>query len=176
MWYCLKSLGDWKLVPRILCLWNVILSGNVIVRRQRVWIADMRTKLQRPEARSLSKSTEMPFILQRSWGRVACFQFSPSTAFFFLLVVGQLCPGHMSVSGKAVPNSTAPSCHSWAWSLLHPSSHAQMTFSTDNRASLFHSSELIGLLGDIILLTKFCSWFCNVSNNVFASILCGICF
>lgn len=123
LWYCLKSLGDWKLVPQILSL-----SGNAVHRRQGVWIAKIWTKLQRPETPSLLKSTEMPFILQRSWGRVVCLRFSPSTVFFFLLVVGQPHQGHISELGKVVSNSIAASCYGQAWSLLHPRSHAQMTF------------------------------------------------
>lgn len=144
----------------------MILSGNAILRRQSVWIAKIWTKLQRPEARSLSKNIEMPFILQRSWGRVVHLQFSPSTAFFLLLVVGQLYPGPISVSGKVVPNYCSILPQSSLKFSAPKFSCTDDFFLLKNRASLFHSSELSGLLGDIVLLTAFCCWFCNSSNTV----------
>lgn len=70
------------------------------------------------------------------------------------------------LSGKVVPNYCSILPQSSLKFSAPKFSCTDDFFLLKNRASLFHSSELSGLLGDIVLLTAFCCWFCNSSNTV----------
>lgn len=148
-----------------------------MVRIQLVWTYKIWTSLQVTcESSSLSKSIEripLTKIMRSSHSGYRCS----------FAVVTQDSIGHSPSSSWRVSYARSMShqvrwCrslfqHHAIWSsqkFIAPlSSPVQLAFSSakqNNKSSLSHFLDLVGLLGDVLWLTVFCSGFCNGNNMV----------